>query len=153
MLRLEFRALQAVNLTGIIEPVNMQHHASTRAGPRLHPPSMADSIRERLGLAVRARREAHGLTQEAVSTACGVSVRHWRALEAGGPSVTLDVIERVLTGLEWSWHELADALEPRKRGGGAASAAHQLEAVWPKATAREKEIVQAVLKALSQPKR
>ncbi len=113
---------------------------------------MADTVRERLARAVRSRREALGLTQEAAAERCGVSVRYWRALEAAKPAVSLDVADKVLVGLDWSWHDLADQLEPAGTGVPP-GLGRQVERAWTRATAREKELLQGVIKVLGQGKR
>jgi len=112
---------------------------------------MATSVRARLAQAVRARREAFGLTQEAAADRCDLSVRYWRALEAGQPAVSLDVIGKVLDGLDWSWHDLADELEPVE--GVPAGIDRQVERAWATATSRERELLRGVLRVLGQGKR
>ena len=87
-------------------PWEVQLGASTRqaAHPMLAS-SMGSSrtILQRLGPAIRARREQLELTQESAAARSDLSVRFWRDLEASKPAtVGLDVIERLIEGLNWS---------------------------------------------------
>ena len=84
------------------------------------------------------------MTQEAAAGQCRISVRYWRALEAGGPAVGLDVVAKVIDGLDWSWHEVADQLDPDRR---TQTGPHrQLERAWAGASARERELLEGVLR-------
>lgn len=114
----------------------------------------ARSTRQRLGAAIRARRELLRLTQEEAAEGAQLSVRYWRSLEAGQPAVALEVVERVIASLNWSWSALGDALSPETHGSGAPAGPHRLlDEAWRQATPREREIVHGALRAIAGPKR
>lgn len=110
----------------------------------------AVSTRQRLATAIRARRTALGLTQEEAAEAAGVSARYWRALEAGGPAVALEIVERVIAGLDWSWGDVADALAPQARVRAVPDSVHRLlDAAWTRGTPREREILSGALRTIA----
>lgn len=110
----------------------------------------ARSTRQRLGAALRARRELLGLTQEQAAEGAQLSVRYWRSLEAGQPAVALEIVERVIASLDWTWSALGDALSPETRGSGAPAGPHRLlDEAWRQATPREREIVHGTLRVLA----
>ena len=76
-----------------------------------------DDVARRVAAALRERRGVLRLTQEAAAERSGLSVRYWRALEAAKPAVSMGVLDAVLRGLDWSWHDLADriAIEEGRR--------------------------------------
>ncbi len=59
----------------------------------MHSPSPFSA---RLAAEVRRAREEQGLRQDQVALAAGVSVRSVHQIEAGKPTMRLDVLERVL---------------------------------------------------------
>lgn len=114
----------------------------------------ARSTRQRLGMAIRARRELLGLTQEEAAEGAELSTRYWRSLEAGQPAVALEVIERVIESLDWSWSGLGEALSPEVAGRGAPGGSHRLlDDAWRQATPREREIVHGTLRVIATGKR
>ena len=66
---------------------------------------MEGDLQRRLGLSLRARREAEGLSQEAFADVLGVHRTYMGGLERGERNVTLRTIERLASRLD------ADALE------------------------------------------
>lgn len=60
----------------------------------------------RLGLNVRALREAQGLTLEQASERTTVAPKHLQKIEAGGINVTLVTLVRLAAGLKTSVHAL-----------------------------------------------
>lgn len=116
---------------------------------------MARSIRRRLGDAIRDRREQLKLTQEAAAHEAGVSPRYWRALEVEEPSAGLEIIEKVMTALAWTWKDLVEILSPTTTDDGSAPARVRslLDEAWRRATPRERELVQATLRVLASGRR
>lgn len=108
------------------------------------------TIQQRLGPAIRARRAQLDLTQEAAADRCNVSVRFLRDLEAAKPAtVGLDVIERLVDGLDWSWAEVVAAIAPEKESDTPAAVRRLLDEAWRRATARERDVVAAGLRVLA----
>lgn len=110
---------------------------------------MARSIQHRLGVAILDRRNLVGLTQEDAAAASKISVRSWRDLEAGKTSVGLDVIEKVIKGLDWSWDDLMAVVVPTTTSEIPAKARRLFDEAWRVGTPREREIVTAALRALA----
>ena len=108
-------------------------------------------IRNRLASAIRERREELRLTQEAAAERCGLSARYWRDLEGSRRSVRLEVVERIVGGLGWSWMDLVGQIEPAQSGvGDAPAGAHrQLDAAWREGTSRERALITLLLRHLS----
>ncbi len=69
-------------------------------------------IRERFGAAVRALREARGLTQEALAAAAGVHRTYLSDVERGGRNVSLVNIERLAAALGLTPAGLFAAVDP-----------------------------------------
>ncbi len=133
-------------------PVQRCHRASTNQHhARMLPAAMAQrSTRQRLGAAIRDRRELLRLTQEAAAERSNLSPRYWRSLEAGRPAAALEVVERVVAGLDWTWHDLVDALAPEPHERGAPGRVLRLlDEAWRRATPRERELVNATLQVLA----
>jgi transcriptional regulator with XRE-family HTH domain len=111
------------------------------------------NLRKRLAAAVRLRREELGWTQEEAAEHSGLSVRYWRELESARPAVGLEVVERILTGLGWSWQDLAAQLGgtalPRRKGDAPRGLHALLDRAWRGATARERRLVEVVLAVLA----
>lgn len=108
------------------------------------------STRQRLAAAIRARRTDLGLTQEEAAEAAGVSARYWRSLEAGRPAVALEVVERVIEGLDWSWADIGDALALEMSARSVPdSLLRLLDAAWTRATPREREILSGALRTIA----
>lgn len=106
--------------------------------------------RERLATAIRARRTELGLTQEEAAEAAGVSARYWRSLEAGRPAVALEIVERVIEGLDWSWADVGDALAPEASVRSVPDSLHRLlDTAWTRATPREREILSGALRTVA----
>ncbi len=116
---------------------------------------MAHSIQNRLGQAVLGRRTLLTLTQEAAAAKAKISVRSWRDLEAGKTIVGLDVVEKVIGALDWSWSELVTALVPASTDEDATppTVKRLLDEAWRRATPREREVVSAGLRVLAGGKR
>lgn len=116
----------------------------------------ARSIRDRLTLAIRQRRELLGLTQEEAAARSELSPRYWRKLESEeeAPAVSMEVVEQVLNGLNWSWSELIAALSERgdrarRDDDDSDTAVNLLRAAWKRATPREREMVSALLQVVA----
>jgi transcriptional regulator with XRE-family HTH domain len=115
---------------------------------------MPRSIRQRLGNGIRERREELGLTQEAAAERAGLSPRYWRAIEGAEPAVALEVVEKVLVGLDWSWNDLIGILGPANADGDVPRGARRLfDEAWRRATRRERSVVTATLRVLASGKR
>ena len=69
------------------------------------------NIRERFGFAVKDRREALGLTQEAFAELAGIHRTYLSDIERGTRNVSLVNIERVTQGLSMTISELFRAVE------------------------------------------
>jgi transcriptional regulator with XRE-family HTH domain len=111
---------------------------------------MAHTVQKRLGQAVLARRGQLDLTQEEAAARAKISVRSWRDLEAGKTAVRLDVVEKVIEGLEWSWADVVDSLAPTAEDDLPPIAMrHLFEESWRRANPRERELVQASLRVLA----
>lgn len=63
--------------------------------------------------ALRARREAEGLTQKALATRLGSSQSRVAKMEAGDPSVSLDLLVRALLATGATALDVADAIAER----------------------------------------
>ena len=63
--------------------------------------------------ALRARREAGGLTQKALATRLGSSQSRVAKMEAGDPSVSLDLLIRALLATGATTLDVADAIAER----------------------------------------
>jgi transcriptional regulator with XRE-family HTH domain len=116
------------------------------------------TARKLLGEALRVRREELGLTQETAASRCGLSTRYFRELEAGRPSLRLEIVARIVAGLEWSWSEIARCLSPpasrsvatQGDEGGAPREVHRLlDQGWKQSTVRERSLVERVLQTLA----
>jgi transcriptional regulator with XRE-family HTH domain len=64
------------------------------------------SLRERLGIALQHQRRAHGLSQTQVAKLARLSVKYVGEIERGESNVSVDVLERLMTALEWDPFEL-----------------------------------------------
>jgi ribosome-binding protein aMBF1 (putative translation factor) len=64
--------------------------------------------------ALRKRREAEGLTQEALATRLGSSQSRVAKMEAGDPSVSLDLLVRALLATGATVLDIADAIAPER---------------------------------------
>jgi transcriptional regulator with XRE-family HTH domain len=111
----------------------------------------ATDTRAILARALRDRREELRLTQEQAAARCSVSVRYWRAVEAGRPAMRLEILERIVGGLGWSWHDLANLLVPNGVPGRIApSDVHdQIDAIWRLGPGRERDALVALLGVLA----
>ena len=75
-----------------------------------HRPLPASTAKA-LAVALRARRETAGLTQEQVASAAGVSVQLVRRLEAGTSNPTLGTLHAITTALDVAWTDLLIEIE------------------------------------------
>ncbi len=108
-------------------------------------PAPAD-IKARFARVLRTRRESLHLTQEEAAHRCRLNVRYFRALEAGKSVPGLDTLDRILGGMDWSWHDLADQLAPKVSGAGASGALHRLlDAGFASGSARDRDTLAAIL--------
>jgi transcriptional regulator with XRE-family HTH domain len=71
----------------------------------------AADIRERFGLAVKARREELGLTQEGLAHAAGIHRTYLSDVERGGRNLSLVNIERLAEALSLPLSELFERVE------------------------------------------
>ncbi len=111
---------------------------------------MVHTVQKRLGQAVLARRGLLELTQEEAAGRAKISVRSWRDLEAGKTAVGLDVVQKVIDGLDWSWVDVVEALAPVPDGETPSAALRRLfEEAWRRATPREHDLVEASLRVLA----
>jgi transcriptional regulator with XRE-family HTH domain len=69
------------------------------------------TLKVRLGLAIRQRRERLGLTQEEFADAVGLHTPYYGQVERGQQNVTLWNLQRVAAGLELSVSDLLKAAE------------------------------------------
>jgi transcriptional regulator with XRE-family HTH domain len=121
----------------------------------------ARGIRQRLADAIRAKRELLELSQEEAAARAGFSVRYWRRLESDEPpAVSMEIVEQVINGLDWSWPELVAALSSSERAergrdreraerNDGDRARRLFDTAWRKATPREREIVEAGLRVIA----
>lgn len=73
---------------------------------------MAISLPERIGLAIRKRREQLGVSQEAFADRIQMHRNYYGAIERGEKTMRLDTLERVAVGLEVeAWRLLREATE------------------------------------------
>lgn len=73
---------------------------------------MTTSLPKRIGAAVRRRREALGLSQEAFADGIGMHRNYYGAIERGEKTMRLDTLDRVAQGLGIeSWRLLKEATE------------------------------------------
>ena len=111
---------------------------------------MARTLQQRLGAAILDRRILVRLTQEGAAGAAGISVRSWRDLEAGKTAVSLDVIEKIIKGLDWSWADVFAVVSGGKPESETPIEARRLmDEAWRRATPREREVVMAGLRVLA----
>jgi hypothetical protein len=105
---------------------------------------------QRLAAATRARRQQLGITQEVAAARCHLSVRFWRDLEASRPAtVRLDVLERVIEGLDWSWAEVVAVISPEKESETPVAMRRLFDDAWRRASVRERDVVAAGLRVLA----
>lgn len=73
---------------------------------------MATSLPERIGLAIRKRREQLGVSQEAFADRIQMHRNYYGAIERGEKTMRLDTLERVAAGLEVeAWRLLREATD------------------------------------------
>ena len=73
---------------------------------------MATSLSERIGLAIRKRREQLGVSQEAFADRIQMHRNYYGAIERGEKTMRLDTLERVAAGLEVeAWRLLREATD------------------------------------------
>lgn len=73
---------------------------------------MAISLPERIGLAIRKRREQLGVSQEAFADRIQMHRNYYGAIERGEKTMRLDTLERVAVGLEVeAWRLLREAAD------------------------------------------
>lgn len=92
-----------------------------------------DDIKTRFARVVRAWREGLGLTQEQAAAKCDVSIRYWRTIEAGEPSIGLELCDQILRGLGRTWADFTALIEESRTisaGGAPASLHDRLDVVW-----------------------
>lgn len=107
-------------------------------------------IKARFAKALRARREGLHLTQEEAAHRCRLNVRYWRALEAGKSVPGLDTLDRILAGIEWSWHDLADEIEAAPAGPAAPAKFHRaLDTGYASGSAYERGLLGALLDTIN----
>jgi transcriptional regulator with XRE-family HTH domain len=107
-------------------------------------------VQKRFGQAVLARRGLLKLTQEEAADRAQIGARSWRDLEAGKTAVAIDVVERVIAGLDWSWADVARSLAPEESDGALPLAVRRMfEESWRGATQRERETMQAILSVIA----
>jgi DNA-binding XRE family transcriptional regulator len=68
--------------------------------------------------ALKARREAEGLTQRTLASRLGSSQSRVAKMEAGDPSVSLDLLVRALLATGATVHDIADAIAPERARTG-----------------------------------
>lgn len=64
--------------------------------------------------AVRARREAQGITQQALASRMGSSQSRVAKIESGDPSVSLDLLVRAFLATGATVEDIADAIAPER---------------------------------------
>lgn len=73
---------------------------------------MTSALVQRLGRALRARREASGMSQEAFADAIGMHRTYYSAIERGEKNMQLDTLARVCQGLGCKlWEAMKEAEE------------------------------------------
>jgi transcriptional regulator with XRE-family HTH domain len=78
-----------------------------------------DTLNQRFGNVIRARRQAQGVGQEALADLAGLHRTYISMLERGLRNPSLEVIEKIAGALETSMASLVGEVEEeRKRGGG-----------------------------------
>ncbi|MFQ6310095.1 helix-turn-helix domain-containing protein [Lysobacter capsici] len=71
---------------------------------------MATTLLQRIGKALRHRREAAGFSQEAYADAIGMHRTYYSAIERGEKNMQLDTLEKICRGLKVQlWQVLKDA--------------------------------------------
>lgn len=71
---------------------------------------MEATLLERLGRALRKRREALGFSQESFADAIGMHRTYYSAIERGEKNLQLDTVQKVARGLKASiWELLREA--------------------------------------------
>lgn len=71
-------------------------------------------LRITISNALRARREAEGLTQRTLASRLGSSQSRVAKMEAGDPSVSLDLLVRALLATGATVLDIADAIAPER---------------------------------------
>lgn len=71
---------------------------------------MTATLIQRLGKALRARREAAGYSQEGFADHIGMHRTYYSAIERGEKNLQLDTLQRICSGLECrTWEVLREA--------------------------------------------
>lgn len=87
---------------------------------------LADERSERVGTAIRRRREAMGLDAKSAAAAAGLSYSGWRDIEGGRRSrLNAPTVEAICSVLGWPANRL------QAIAGYAVTDMHQLSATWP----------------------
>ncbi len=93
-------------------PWSFKHHNDTLEGmARISVEHDKDSSLMRLGAAVRARRKALGLSQEALADAAGIDRAHMGKIERGERNVTFLNIVRIAVAMQCRPSDLLLAAE------------------------------------------
>jgi len=80
--------------------------------PGARRPSLWDArVAQALGVVIRRRREAAGLTQEALEASSSVHVTHLRGIESGRRNPSFEVVWRLALGIGVSLAELGAEVE------------------------------------------
>ncbi len=108
--------------------------------------------RARLAEALRARRDELHITQEVAAVRCNVSVRYWRAVEAGRPSLRFEILQKIVDGLGWSWYDFAQVMSGPPPSREAPSSVHrQVDEVWKGGAGPARTALASLLEALAPP--
>jgi transcriptional regulator with XRE-family HTH domain len=76
---------------------------------------MSEHLLRNIGMALRARREASGYSQESYADAIEMHRTYYSAIERGEKNLQLSTLQRICTGLKCEmWEVLKDAETQRK---------------------------------------
>ena len=73
---------------------------------------MTDHLLRNLGIALRARREAAGFSQESYADTIGMHRTYYSAIERGEKNLQLSTLERICNGLQCRMWEVLKESEP-----------------------------------------
>lgn len=77
-----------------------------------------DTLNQRFGQVIRARRQVLGIGQESLADLAGLHRTYISMLERGLRNPSLEVIEKLAAALDTSMASLIGEVEEAKRGGG-----------------------------------
>jgi len=101
------------------EPLSRSHQTQSGRNHRSWPIVLllvhhADVDARKLGRAIRTRREALGLSQEAAAHEAGISARYYADVERGTRSVSVEIACRIASALDTKLQSILDTADRGK---------------------------------------